>query len=92
LHLAILALLAVPIVQAWMAGQPGHQATAAAWAVGLLFVAGLWLAQFVVSTGLLVWRYRVRRPTMLVVVGIHVASAAVIVAVLYISAWFMNAV
>ena len=90
LHLTILALLAVPIVRDWMAGQPGHQAAAAGWAIGLLFLAGLWLTQFVLSTGLLVWRYRVRRPTLLLVIGIHVLSAAIIVAVLYTAAWFMS--
>jgi hypothetical protein len=50
------------------------------------------MAQVMVGSGLLVWRFRVSGPTLLLVVGVHLVSATVIVAVLYVSAWFMNAV
>lgn len=87
LHVLLLVLLALPILFMWLPGQPGHQATAAAWAVGLLFLAGLWLGHSLVSSGLIIWRYRVSVPTLLTVLGMHVISASVIGTLLYLVAW-----
>lgn len=89
-HLILLVLLALPVLFPLMQGQPGHQATAAAWAIGLLFLAGLWLAHTVVSSGLLIWRYRVRRPTVLTVLGLHIISAVTVVSLLYFIAWILE--
>lgn len=90
LHIVILLSLAAPIVVSWSKGQPAHQATAAAWAVGLLFMAGLWLTYAILSSGLIIWRYRVRRPTLLMVLGLHIASALILVVVFYLAAWILG--
>jgi hypothetical protein len=91
LHIVLLAVLAVPMAVAWLRGQPGHQATAAAWAVGLLFVAGLWLAHAIVSSGLLFWRSRTHRLTLAVVVALQIASALIVLGALYLGAWILGA-
>lgn len=84
LHIVLLLLLAFPIINAWLSGQPGsHQATAAAWAVGLLMMAGVWAGYMLLSTGLLIWRFRVRRPSLPMVLGLHIVSAAGILMALY---------
>ncbi len=90
LHIVLLAVLAVPIAVAWLPGQPGHQATAAAWALGLLFAAALWLAHVIVSSGLLIWRARAHKLTMAAVVGVQAASAAIVASVLYLGAWILG--
>lgn len=80
IHILILAILAIPIVMGLLQGQPGqHQATAAAWAVGLLMMAGLWIPQAVISTGLLIWRYRRRKPSVALLFGLHIISALLVV-------------
>jgi len=90
LHVTLLALLAVPIVVAWLPGQPGHQATAAAWALGLLFVGGLWLAHAMVSSGLLFWRHRTHNLTLPAVVALQLISAILVLGLLYLGAWLFG--
>lgn len=92
LHILLLVLLAVPVLLAWLPGQPGHQATAAAWALGLLFYAGLWATQLVISSGLIIWRSRVGRLKVTTVIAMHAVSAIIIVACLLVAAWAFGGV
>jgi len=92
LHIALLGMLALPIAVKWLPGQPGHQATAAAWAVGLMFVAGLWLAHALVSSGLLIWRARTHNLTLAAVLSLQAGSAAIVASVLYLGAWIFGGI
>jgi hypothetical protein len=89
-HVVILLILVIPILSEFSTGQPGHQASAAAWAVGLLFLAGLWVCHAIISSGLAIWRYRARALSSLKVAGLHCISAVIILAVLFLWAVFFG--
>lgn len=74
LHTLLLLLPAIPLLVIFLQGQPGHQATAAAWAVGLLFLAGLWLVHVVLSTVLILVLRRSRPLNSVRILVMHAAS------------------
>jgi len=46
-------------------------------------MAGVWAGYMLLSTGLLIWRFRVRRPSLPMVLGLHIVSAAGILMALH---------